>query len=323
MTATRVIRTVAVLACLLATGGTASAEELAAEVYRDGNIRIHAGISGLPGRIIHFGDVLPLVIDVSFDGEAVSISEPDEHFFDAAWPEGDRPALLDRKTMRSVDRLQTIFFFQIVDCPGIDWTCPGDRGYQLPEFTLDYRAGDAEKSVSFRPWPSLLSVSSAIPLDEENQLFPFRSYFPTDAYPDPVSAPDRRREAYGVIGVGMAALLGGVLMWPFRFRKSRAFAAKSRARWRELLEELERDDAADERRYFDRLRRCFVWYCTDELETDPFDWLRSYQQESGERGDGTAAELRSLFLELLHCPQGQAPALRSRFAGLALRDARH
>jgi hypothetical protein len=299
---------------------TVSGDELAAEVYRESDIQIHAGISGQPGRIIHFGDVLPLVIDISFDADRVSVSEPDEGTFDTVWPEGDRPALLDRKTLRSADRLQTVFYFQIVDCPGEQWTCPGTREYLLPEFTVDYRHDDTDMSVSFRPWPSILTVSSAIPLDPEDQLYPFRKYFPTDAYPDPITGADRRREAYGFVGIGMAALLGGILMWPFRSGKSGPFTGKSQARWRELLAELENDDATDERRFFDRLRRSFVWYCTDELNIDPFNWLQSDAGVPAGEPDESHAELRSLFLELLHSPAGRGPELRSRFSDLAVHD---
>lgn len=287
-------------------------EEFAAEVYRGDDITIHASISEQPGRIIHFGDVLPLVVDISYDADKISLDEPDNNFFDAAWPEYERPVLVDRKTIRSDERLQTVFYFQILDCPGEQWTCPGTREYLLPEFNLNYRRGDTTETLRFRPWPSILTVSSAIPLDEEDQLFRFQKYFPTNAYPNPLSGFDHKRAAFGYVGVGMVALLGGMLMWPFRFKKTSPFADKSQARWQELLQELEDDDAVDEKRYFDRLRRSFVWYCTDELDTDPFDWLGSADQES---------ELQSLFIDLLHCPSGQGPELRTRFTDLLIHGA--
>jgi hypothetical protein len=300
-----------------------SGEELAAEVYRDEDIEIHAGISGHPGRIIHFGDVLPLVVDIAYDADRMSVEEPDDSFFNAAWPEGDQPELINRKSLRSDGRLQTVFYFQILDCPGEQWTCPGTREYLLPEFKLSYRSADETQSLSFRPWPSILTVASAIPLDEENQLFPFQKYFPTNAYPDPVSGSERKREAYGIVGIGMAALLGGILMWPFRLRQSSPFGSKKEARWQELLQALEDDSAADEKRYFDRLRRSFVWYCTDELDIDPFNWLQSAGQVSDDQADETLVELKKLFAELLHNPAGQGPELRSRFSVLVTHDAQH
>ena len=103
-------------------------------------------------------------------------------------------------------------------------------------------------------------------------------------------------------------------MWPFRDKKSSPFAAKKEVRWRELLTELEDDDASDEKRYFDRLRRAFVWYCTDELRTDPFDWLGSRDEES---------DLQSLFIEILHCPGGKGPELRLRFSELVSQGSDH
>jgi hypothetical protein len=301
---------------ILTTVQTASGAEPAAEVYRDDSIAVRAGIPGHPGRIIHFGDVLPLVVDIAYDSGQLIIDEPDDHFFDAAWPDSDRPALIDRKTIRSTDRLRTVFFFQMLDCPGEQWTCPGTREYLLPEFRLSYRnvesAEGAAEAVTFRPWPSILTVSSAIPLDEEDQLFPFKKYFPTNAYPDPVSGSDHRRGAYTFVGIGMAALFGGILMWPFRFKKSSPFAAKSEARWQALLRELEDDDASDEKRYYDSLRRCFVWYCTDELDVDPFEWLSSQDEES---------DLQRLFVEMLHGPGGKGPEMRARFAEILAQDA--
>lgn len=330
-----------VLACLMPVAAPARAEELAAEVYRDEDITIHAGVSELAGRIIHFGDVLPLVVDVSYNADRVSVDELSNDFFTDAWSEGDDPVLVDRKTSRrsgsgrSVERLRTVFHFQILDCPGEQWTCPGTREYLLPEFSLNYRIVDADaeaiaggdtaagatESLRFRPWPSILTVSSAIPLDEEDQLYPFRKYFPTNAYPNPVSGFDRTSESLGFVGIGMAALLGGILMWPFRFKKSNPFAAKSQARWQELLQELQDDDAEDEKRYFDRLRRCFVWYCTDELGIDPFDWMQLAEHDAEEQADETLASLHSLFIDLLHNPAGQGPELRTRLSDLIVHDA--
>ena len=302
----KVVRII-LLAGLLSVSIPVTGEELAAEVYRDEHIGVHAGISGQSGRIIHFGDVLPLVVQLAYDSDKLSVDEPDDEFFNAAWPEDDRPVLKDRKTVRSDSGLQTVFYFQILDCPGEQWTCPGTREYLLPEFSLNYQIDGVTESLSFRPWPSILTVSSAIPLDEEDQLFQFRKYFPTNAYTDPVSGSDRKGTAFGFVGIGMAALLGGILMWPFRLKKSSPFGAKKETRWKVLLQELEDDDAADEKRYFDQLRRCVVWYCTDELDIDPFDWLGSRDEEP---------ELQSLFVDLLHSPTGKGPELRTRFADL-------
>ena len=112
-------------------------------------------------------------------------------------------------------------------------------------------------------------------------------------------------------------------MWPFRFKKQSPFAAKMANRWQELWDELQDDSVTDEARFFDRLRRCVVWYCTDELGEDPYNWLRTTERGADRDADETLEDLRGLFVDLLQNPAGQGPELRTRFAGLVMDDASH
>jgi hypothetical protein len=311
------------------------AAELAAEVYRDDDLTIHAGISDLSTRIVNFGTVLPLVVKVSYDADRVSLENLDGNFFTRAWSPDDGAVLLDWQTSsgpasdRDTTELHAEFRFQLLACPDDKRTCPGTRIYALPDFSLDYSvdAGDPEadapRTVRFRPWPSTLIVASAIPLDEEDQLYPFQNYFPTGAYPEPLDGTNSSRASLGIAGVGLLVLLGGILMWPFRFRKQSPFAVKAANRWQELWDELQEDNGADEARFFDRLRRCVVWYCTDELGRDPYNWLHASEQVSAEDADDVLDSLRKLFVELLQNPAGQGPELQTRFADLIVHDESH
>ena len=326
-------RTAFLLTGIMIITAPALGQEYAAEVYQDADMAIHASVPELTSSAIHFGDLLSLVVDVAYNSGRVSVEPLDDGFFRDVWPEGDGPVLLDWQSSRNshsgryTDELHSVFRFQILDCPGEELTCAGDREYQFPEFNLTYRvvdvdeAADTTKTLRFRPWPSRLIVSSAIPLDEEDQLHPFQTYFPTGAYPDPLSGSDRTGKSLGIAGVGMAVMLGGVLMWPFGSKQGRRFATKSSSRWRKLFQELQDDDEVDGTRFLDSVRRCLVWYCTDELDIDPFDWLHRSEYESEKQADESLMSLRSLFIDLLHNPVGQGPELRTRLSDLIGHDA--
>ena len=104
-------------------------------------------------------------------------------------------------------------------------------------------------------------------------------------------------------------------MWPFRSRSQDKTAA-DQPRWQQQLQNLQEADSADDARYLDALRRCLVWYCNDELQLDPFVWLDL--AETGDDPDDNAgddrshADLRSLFIDLLHNRAGQGDEIRKR-----------
>lgn len=100
-------------------------------------------------------------------------------------------------------------------------------------------------------------------------------------------------------------------MWPLRLRRKQLFAPAERPRWEKLLLELETGETQDEKQLADRMRRCLVWYCSDSLGTDPFEWLARDRAH-----DEAHTELRALFLDLLHDPSGKCAELHNRLTAL-------
>lgn len=297
-----------------------AADGFAPEVYRDAHLTVHAGIAPREGEVVELGDVLSLVIRISWDADAVTLEEPGQQLFPDAWAGGFTPVLLESRQMRRkgtgayTDEIVYVFRFQIVSCPGAEPSCPGNRQYPLQDLTLRYRSKHAADpvSVKFRPRPDVVAVTTAIERDADNRLYPFASYFPSGAYPDPLPVADRTGAALMVLGTGSVMLIGGILMWPFRFRRKQLFATDQVPRWQTVLHDLQNEDEADERRLADRMRRCLVWYCSDSLNVDPFEWLAP----GGNDYEAAHAELRGLFIDLLHDPSGRGAELRVRLASL-------
>ncbi len=310
----------------LAVALPAAAAELAAEVYRDDSITIRAGLRGSSSQVVHFGDVLVLIIAVSYDPDSVVVQELDAAFFTAAWPAGNGAQLVDWRLRREAksksrpDRVHATYWFQILGCPDDDTpTCPGDRVYAVPEFVLGYQdlnaSGDGAHSIRFRPWPETLTVSTTLQSDEENQLLPFETYFPAGGYPDPMVGEDGIRKSFVTAGITLALLMGGLIMWPFRLRTQGKTAA-DKPRWQQQLQILREVDTTDDARFLDTLRRCLVWYCNDELQLDPFVWLDLAESGDASDDDRTHADLRSLFIDLLHNPAGQGAEFRRRLESI-------
>lgn len=313
----------------------ADAAELAAEVYRDNSITVYAGLQGSSRQVVHFGDVLVLIIAVSYDPNSVAIQELDESLFTLAWPVAKGAHLADWQSRRSVDResghesAYATYRFQILGCPSEDTpTCPGDRSYALPEFEIGVEdlngGGESARSIRFRPWPETLRVSSTLQNDDEDQLLPFEAYFPAGGYPEPMVGEESIRKSFVTAGISLALLIGGLLMWPFRSRTQERTEA-DQPRWKQQLQLLDETTGDDDVRYADALRRCLVWYCNDELKLDPFVWLDL--AESGNQSDKTFgdqsnhAALRSLFIDLLHNPAGQSGEFRKRLEGIVSAEA--
>ena len=100
-------------------------------------------------------------------------------------------------------------------------------------------------------------------------------------------------------------------MWPFRSRTLEKTAADM-PRWQQQLQSLREADTVDDAHYFDALRRGLVWYCNDELQLDPFVWLDLAEPGNDAGDDRRYADLRSLFMDLLHNPAGQGVEFRQR-----------
>lgn len=301
-----------------APAGASNEHPLAPEVYRSPDLVVRAGIATRDGQIVHFGDVLTLVVFVSWNEDALVLEKPGERFFSEAWAMDPSPVVIERQETRGpgsggyTDELRYVWRFQLVSCPGGAPTCPGDRHYPMPEFALRYRAKGGEPAeLRFRPAPQALTVLTAIARDEEGRLYPFPAYFPSGAYPDPLPVDDRTHASLAAFGIGSLIFIGGMLMWPLRFRRKQLFAAGERPRWKNLLLELQDEHEDDERRLADRMRRCLVWYCSDALGADPLHWLARDKPH-----DEAHAEFRDLFLDLLHDPSGRSAELRGRLTAL-------
>jgi hypothetical protein len=299
-----------------------AAAEFAAEVYRDDSITVRAGLQRSGNQYVHFGDVLVLGITVYYDPAAVLVQELDATLFTQAWPADNGARLLDWRVQYDTEaesrlkRVHATYRFQILGCPDNDTpTCPGDRDYALPEFVLTYQdldaSDDSARSIRFRTWPANLTVLTTLQSDDEDQLFPFETYFPAGGYPQPLVGEDGKRGSFLTAGITLALLMGGLLMWPFRSRTQGKTAADL-PRWRQQLQIVRAADAADDARFFDALRRCLVWYCNDELQLDPFVWLDLAESGDGSDDSRSHAALRSLFIDLLHSPAGQGVEFRKR-----------
>ncbi len=319
MSARAIALLLAALGCLAAVTPAVAGQPqwFAPEVYRGTRLMVRAGIAAPDGQIVHFGDVLSLVVMVSWDRGALTLEEPGERFFADAWVGSSAPVVVEQSRVHVpgadgyTDELRYVWRFQLLGCPGDKPTCPGDRVYPMPEFTLRYVAGAGPGELMFRPRPQELTVITAIERDEAGELRPFAAYFPSGAYPDPLPVRDRTRTSLAVLGIGSLILIGGTLMWPLRLRRKQLFASAERPRWEKLLLELETEESGDEKQLADRMRRCLVWYCSDSLGADPFEWL-----DSDRAHDAAHAELRALFLDLLHDPTGRCAELRNRLTAV-------
>jgi hypothetical protein len=321
---------VGLIASLLSFPGHAQTDFLIANVYQDDRISVNAGIVELENRIINFGDVIPMIIEISYNPGNVRMQEIDTAFFTEAWPENMGAYLLDHVSSAPPEpgstfyRSRHIYRFQILACPEGAVLCKGSRFYELPEFTLQYHVLDetgsevSTESVQFRPWQTNLMIASAIPLGEEGELNSFSTYFPTGAYPNPLTGLDYRHPSAGLVAGGLFLLLGGILMSPFSFLKRKAFAARSKTRWEEVLDILKSGDIQNEKEFVELLRKCLVWYCVDELDVDPFYWLKHEEEVAlkEHHGVGNLAEHRDLFIDLLHSPSGENDILLERLTSL-------
>lgn len=309
----------------------AAQEASPATVYTDDHISVNAELEDLSGQIVHFGDVISLVFDISYDAGKVRVKQPDTTFFTNAWPQSRGPYLVDERLTRKsgsadgFDTIHAVYRFQILSCPDEKKVvCRGTRQYEAPEFTLEYQLVDADgnasgtETASFRPWPTALIITPAIPLGEEGELFLFSKYFPNGGYPQPLSGTDHAGLSLGLLGGGLVFLLGGVLMSPFGFMKKKSIGSKPAVRWQRVLQQLQSEEFQDDAHFHDEFRRCLVWYCNDELDIDPFDWLRRPEEapDKGQEGTDEHAEIHQLFIDATHNPAGQGRELVERLVNL-------
>jgi len=320
------IRQLATLVVLVMLHCNVQAADYAPEVFRSDAISIQAGITSANSQIAHFGDLLNLVVVVTYDPGRIVISEIDSTMFTSAWSSVPGVTLASwnqQAGSTAGDKrryVHTNFIFQVLGCPDDDLpTCPGDREYPLPQFEVAFDdrpgTGDAPQLVRFTPWPQLLRIASTMQRDEEGQLYSFETYFPAGGYPEPMDGRDGTMSAVITAGTALAVLTGGLIMWPFRNRRSDS-ATAAEPRWQRQLRLVRETGDVDDVRFVDAMRRCLVWFCNDELGIDPFVWLDLAESSDDEAEESSAArnhaQLRRLFFELLHDPVGQGAELRTR-----------
>ena len=305
-------------------------ESMFVEVYTDDNISIESGIVDLESKILHFGDVLSLVVNITYKNNMIPIAEITPALFTDAWPEGQGAYLLEHNsviTSGSTPVSSNEFRFQILACPDEEVLCRGTRQYLIPEFSFSFQILDESgtevsvETVQFRPWPPTVMIGSAIPLGEEGELNTFPTYFPTGAFPDPLSGKDDDTSSSLIAG-SLFLLLGGILMSPFSFFKSGSSVQKTKTRWEEIQEQLHAGAFEDDAHLLDAIRKCLVWYCVDELDIDPFYWVKHQEEVSSKQQKGTEEfeEYRKLFIDVLHNPEGQGKALLDRLSPLLVKN---
>lgn len=278
-------------------------------VYEDDYILVGAGVVEAGLVPIHLGDTLTLRIEVEFDPRHVQIEKLDGAYFERAFSamssvrlrESDGPSSITEVDGRV--RLATSRQFQFLECPPEMSRCPGSKQYEMSVMTMAYRVADpgggpaSNRSARFRPWPGIVAIAPSIRFGDSND--DLESSLPGEAYPEP--QPVAAREAVGPVML----LAGGLLLatgWYAGARRPRTsrLASSSRTarlnRWQRALAALADAGLSDEE-WCDLLRRSVVWYCRDELQRNPYDWL---SPESEQIVDPDAGELRPFFLELLH-----------------------
>jgi hypothetical protein len=330
MTAIRGALIAMVFAGLVPLHGIANPEAIATEVYRDENILIRATVLEQENSILSFGDILLLTVEIVYDTSKVRLQDTGPAFFTGSWPQSRGAYLLDYQTSlsrsegRDVMQRHNLFRFQILGCPEGLMSCQGERHYEIPEFALQYHVINQNDEVIdsrqavFRPAPARITVLSTLEPGDAGELLEFSEYFPTGAYPDPLLGRMQKEIYSGLIAGGVFLLLGGILMSPLSLFKRKAFIPKSRPRWELILEQLKAGKFDQDEVFLDEMRRCVVWYCTDELGVDPFYWVKRQEEMSRQqqKGMGEHSEFKDLFIDLLHNPPGQGKILLDRFQAL-------
>lgn len=314
---------------LVSTAQHAAADSVLPEVYSDEWLSIRAGIDTGTDDLVELGEVLRLRVLVNFDAARVSPSSIDEGFFSSVWPAELGPSLQswegwsDQSDGENLDQLRAHFDFQLLTCPEQQLACPGTRRYRVPEFTLAYALSEGDDAGSrvarFQPRPTELRVETVLTLDTNDALLSFDSYFPNGAYPAPTVSDSGIVEWLAIAAVFLILLLGGIFMWSFRKRGKGDTAAQGEARWQQVLQQLGNEPEQQEARRYDALRRAVVWFCVDELQTDPYRWLNTSPTENMQEPTQEVETLHQLFIELLQNPPGRVPELQARFEAFVSR----
>lgn len=265
-----------------------SALEYVPEVYRDEYVTVRSGIAEAGNRPINLGDRLTLRIEIDFRSKEVLVENLSEEIFRRNWGsekalvmlEAPAVALIDHKDGRAT--LRGEFPFEVLDCPAELPACPGPKVYPLPVISLGYQIIDASgkpvnnKSIRFNSWPGSLIVTPVLPVHHEG-LEEFSTYFPGGAFSGSLAFTEPHDNGLWAILAGGLLLLTSFMPALFTSRGPRRVevSLKSGKRWENTLALLQQNRSFTDEEWSDMIRRCTVWYCTDEYGINPYSWLAS------------------------------------------------
>lgn len=329
MRALRTIRLLSVL-LILSTSGAGVASTMPV-VYEDDNILVRAGIVEAGTITVHIGDALTLSVDVLFDPNRVRVESLDDDLFQrafAATPQIRQYQSAAARTEQREDgsvRIVGEWQFQVLDCPQQIGNCPGPNTYQLPVIALSYQLADADgrfssdlRSVRFQPWPGSIDVAAAIAVAPAADSTVF-DVLPGGAYPAALTIDEPSSGSALTILLGAILFATGLVLLqrvPAPQYATPQLAAPS-SRWEHALYRLYDQSLTDDQ-WSDMCRRSFAWYCTDQLQINPYSWLGI---AAGDRAsvNGPEAPLREFFIDILsHAGIGadRRPRYRERLLSL-------
>lgn len=279
------------------------------EVYRDEYVTVRSGIVEAGNQPVNLGDKLTLAIEVEFKANEVLVENLNEDVFRRNW--GSEKGLVmtsspivtmitgadGRTTMRGE------FPFEVLDCPAAMPACPGPKTYPLPVISIGYQIIDASgkpvnnKSIRFNTWPGTLVVTPVLPVHHEG-LEEFASYFPDGAYGGSLAYTEPHNSGTWAIVLGGLLLLTSFVPSLFATKGPRRVevSMKSGKRWENILVLLQQNPSFTDEEWSDMIRRCVVWYCSDEYGVNPYSWLASPDKLQSP----TLQAFREFFVEVMN-----------------------
>ena len=267
-------------------------------VYEDDYVVVRASIQEVGRQVIHLGDLLTLEVQVEFDESHVRIEQLDADYFHRNFSDQTGVAL---SVGPKGDTPNASWSFQILGCPASLEPCPDTKIYEVPVFTLAYQIIDKSgrvlnnKAARFRPWPEKIAVLPSLP-EASTTAARFVEFFPSGAWPEPL--------AVSIHSTGpVFTVIAGALLLLFSFRSEISTSAShlgrqdnrpTQKRWETLFETLG-GDSLDDAQWADALRRCVSWFCLDELDINPYEWVSSYGSINVSQQN---SELQTLFVEV-------------------------
>lgn len=280
-------------------------------VYEDEHLRVRAGIVEAGLQTLHIGDAMTLEIEVSFDADAVRVEELSDESVRQAF--ASTPAVRLYRTGPAGSRTDSgnrvnvsrRWQLQVLDCPAEMPSCPQSLSYDLPSIALSYRLVGAEgnpsadtRAARFRPWPGVIDLTPSLPIGAA-PIQGLREIIPGGANVTPLKLNSSFAGGGLLFAIAIGLICAGVLATGQRQQKPvrRISARAPVTRWERAFLSLDDANVPDEE-WADRLRRCFTWYCVDELHVNPYAMLDSVGIRPSE-GVAVEARYRQFFLDLL------------------------